>query len=350
MLLLPSQASSSRANPTARLQAEAAAPARARAGVVSLPGTGPPRCPGRGPAHSDAPRPSTRRPATTGPVSAPAGPSSSAFSMARAAQRAEGPQGRVPARFRPGPGARVRHQWRRSGRCWPSRRRHDTPPGRPRKAPALRRRAARPAPWPSRRLAHRLPPRMQPRLKGGGAPLARHHGLQRMQHAACDADCSERLARGEPRGAPLVCSTMPRMPAVARVAATGPMPSSVTATMTRCTWCGRAVQDTTCTDGPMAAAAASGCRKGPARERHDRCARGVQPTAERRGDGPGPDDANRGTGGARSSQLRADSTTVPPHGTRAPATLARARGHGTLVTCNLFAYRCSKPNELRETD
>ena len=31
-------------------------------------------------------------------------------------------------------------------------------------------------------------------------------------------------------------------------------------------------------------------------------------------------------------------------------TLARARGCGTLVTCNLFAYRCSRPRELRETD
>ena len=30
--------------------------------------------------------------------------------------------------------------------------------------------------------------------------------------------------------------------------------------------------------------------------------------------------------------------------------LARVRGCGTLVTCNLFAYRCSRPRELRETD
>ena len=30
--------------------------------------------------------------------------------------------------------------------------------------------------------------------------------------------------------------------------------------------------------------------------------------------------------------------------------LARARRCGTLVTCNLFAYRCSRPRELRETD
>lgn len=29
---------------------------------------------------------------------------------------------------------------------------------------------------------------------------------------------------------------------------------------------------------------------------------------------------------------------------------ARARDCGTLVTCNLFAYRCSRPRELRETD